>query len=59
MAREKGLEPLAKFLWDQQPGPMPLAQYAAMFEGAASPEEARGEKAPVLMVKNHGIGVDT
>jgi protein Tex len=40
IAREKGLEPLAQFLWDQQPGAMPLAQYAATFEGAASPEEA-------------------
>src|SRR3954452_19681573 len=40
IAREKGLEPLAQFLWDQRPGTMPLAQYAATFEGAASPEEA-------------------
>jgi uncharacterized protein len=40
IAREKGLEPLAQFLWDQQPGAMPLAQFAATFPGAASPEEA-------------------
>ncbi len=40
IAREKGLEPLAQFLWDQQPGAMPLAQYAATFEGPASVEEA-------------------
>jgi uncharacterized protein len=40
IAREKGLEPLAQFLWDQQPGAMPLAQFAATFEGAASPQEA-------------------
>src|SRR5215831_8141428 len=31
IAREKGLEPLAQFLWDQQPGAMPLAQLAATF----------------------------
>src|SRR4051812_24729749 len=40
IAREKGLEPLAQFLWDQQPGAMPLGQYAATFEGATSAEEA-------------------
>jgi uncharacterized protein len=40
IAREKGLEPLAQFLWDQQPGAMPLAQFAATFEGAPSTEEA-------------------
>src|SRR5262252_4982672 len=40
IAREKGLEPLAQFLWDQQPGSATLAEYAATFEGAASPEEA-------------------
>jgi protein Tex len=40
IAREKGLEPLAQFLWDQQPGEMPLAAYAATFEGAATPAEA-------------------
>jgi uncharacterized protein len=40
MAREKGLEPLAQFLWDQQPGGMTLADYAATFEGVATPAEA-------------------
>jgi uncharacterized protein len=40
IAREKGLEPLAQFLWDQQPGSMTLEQYAATFEGAASVDEA-------------------
>jgi len=40
IARDKGLEPLAQFLWNQQAGEMPLAAYAATFEGAATPEEA-------------------
>src|SRR3954453_18884410 len=40
IARDKGLEPLARFLWDQQPGGASLAAYAATFEGAASAEEA-------------------
>ncbi|MBS1854481.1 MAG: RNA-binding transcriptional accessory protein [Acidobacteria bacterium] len=43
IAREKGLEPLAQFLWDQQPG-APLGEYAASFVnealGVAGPEEA-------------------
>src|SRR6516225_232105 len=30
IARDKGLEPLAQFLWDQQPG-RPLADFAAAF----------------------------
>ena len=34
IAREKGLEPLAVFLWDQQPGPLPLAALAATFVNA-------------------------
>src|SRR5438105_3538160 len=29
IAREKGLEPLAQYLWDQKPGGPPLAEYAA------------------------------
>src|ERR1051326_1254886 len=33
IARDKGLEPLARFLWDQQPGRTSLAEYAALFEG--------------------------
>src|SRR3982751_5016826 len=40
IARDRGLEPLARFLWDQQPGSTSLAAYAATFEGAASAEEA-------------------
>jgi uncharacterized protein len=44
IAREKGLEPLAAYLWEQQPGPLPLAQLAATFVNAekavATPEEA-------------------
>ena len=44
IAREKGLEPLADFLWNQSPGSMPLEQYAAMFvnaeKGVASAEDA-------------------
>jgi uncharacterized protein len=43
IARDKGLEPLAQFLWDQQPGP-PLAEFAAGFisedKGIASSKEA-------------------
>ena len=35
IARDKGLEPLAQFLWDQHPGP-PLAEMAAQF---VSPEK--------------------
>jgi protein Tex len=34
IAREKGLEPLAQFLWDQIPGELPLLDYAATFVGA-------------------------
>src|SRR5947209_18133360 len=33
MAREKGLEPLAQFLWEQQPGAMPLHDFGATFTG--------------------------
>jgi protein Tex len=44
IAREKGLEPLAQFLWDQQPGAAPLAELAAGFvsdeKGVASAGEA-------------------
>lgn len=43
-AREKGLEPLAQFLWDQYPGDSPLEIYAATFvseeKGVLSAEEA-------------------
>ena len=43
IAREKGLEPLAQFLWNQQPGP-PLAEFAAGFisaeKGVASSRDA-------------------
>src|SRR6266567_4528006 len=31
IAREKGLEPLAQYLWDQKPGAQPLADLAAAF----------------------------
>src|SRR5438309_3337666 len=31
IAREKGLEPLAQYLWDQKPGGPPLAELAATF----------------------------
>jgi uncharacterized protein len=34
IAREKGLEPLADFLWNQQPGGLPLADFAATFVNA-------------------------
>jgi uncharacterized protein len=43
IARDKGLEPLAQFLWDQQPGPSSLPDLALTFvseSGAASPDEA-------------------
>jgi uncharacterized protein len=38
IAREKGLEPLAQYLWDQKPGAAPLRQLAAEF--SLPPEEA-------------------
>src|ERR1700692_1636093 len=38
IAREKGLEPLAQYLWDQKPGEAPLAKLAATFSLGA--EEA-------------------
>jgi uncharacterized protein len=34
IAREKGLEPLAQYLWDQVPGGLPLLDYAATFVAA-------------------------
>jgi len=43
-ARERGLEPLAGYLWNQQPSTPPLADYAATFvnaeKGVASAEDA-------------------
>jgi uncharacterized protein len=44
MAREKGLEPLALYLWNQEPTSIPLGDFAATFvnaeKGVASVEEA-------------------
>ncbi|MCC7499998.1 MAG: RNA-binding transcriptional accessory protein [Bryobacterales bacterium] len=44
IAREKGLEPLAQRLWDQQPGAVPVAELALTFvdaeKGVNSAEEA-------------------
>jgi protein Tex len=44
IAREKGLDPLAAYLWDQQPTGVPLETFAASFvdpeKGVASVEEA-------------------
>jgi transcription accessory factor Tex-like protein len=40
VAREKGLEPLAQFLWDQQPGTMRLRDYARTFGGSNWPRSA-------------------
>ena len=44
IARERGLEPLAQYLWDQQAGEMPLDRLAATFvsqeKGVASPDDA-------------------
>ena len=34
IARDKGLEPLAQFLYNQKPGEMPLQEYAATFVSA-------------------------
>jgi uncharacterized protein len=34
IAREKGLEPLAVYLWEQQPGDAPLMEFAAKFVNA-------------------------
>ncbi len=31
IARERGLEPLAQFLWEQKPGPTPLSELATTF----------------------------
>jgi uncharacterized protein len=43
-AREQGLDPLADYLWNQQPSGTPLAEYAATFVNAeksvATPEDA-------------------
>src|SRR5437773_1421981 len=43
IAREKGLEPLAQYLWDQKPSGPPLAEYASTFsmEPAEALEGAR------------------
>ena len=43
IAREKGLEPLAQYLWDQNPGAPPLAEFAAGFsmDAAEALEGAR------------------
>jgi protein Tex len=44
IAREKGLEPLAQYLWAQQPAGLPLAEFAATFvseeKSVASTDEA-------------------
>src|SRR5581483_11905050 len=44
IAREKGLDPLAVYLWNQEPGEIPLETFAATFvdpeKGVASVEEA-------------------
>jgi uncharacterized protein len=44
IAREKGLEPLAEYLWKQEPSAMPLEVYAASFvseeKGVASADDA-------------------
>src|SRR5215475_8015983 len=44
IAREKGLEPLAMYLWEQQPGNAPLPEFAATFVnaelGVATADEA-------------------
>src|SRR5882724_2038793 len=44
IARDRGLEPLAQFLWDQQPGQIGLSGLAATFvseeKGVGSPSDA-------------------
>src|SRR5215831_15545951 len=44
IAREKGLEPLANYLWEQKPGELPLTELAATFvnaeNGVATVEDA-------------------
>src|SRR5690242_16170067 len=40
IARDRGLEPLAQFLWDQQPGTAPLSEFAATFINAEVPSSA-------------------
>jgi len=44
IAREKGLEPLAQYIWGQQPATLPLIDFAATFineeKGVASVDEA-------------------
>lgn len=44
LAREQGLEPLASYLWEQNPAGLPLAQMAARFvnpaQGVETPEDA-------------------
>jgi protein Tex len=44
IARERGLEPLALYLWAQEPGPQTLSEFAARLvneeKGVASPEAA-------------------
>lgn len=43
IAREKGLEPLAQYLWDQKPGGPPLAEYASTFS-VPPPEALEGAR---------------
>jgi protein Tex len=44
IAREQGLEPLADYLWNQEPSPTPLADFAATFvseeKGVATADDA-------------------
>ncbi|MCC6587901.1 MAG: RNA-binding transcriptional accessory protein [Bryobacterales bacterium] len=52
IAREKGLEPLAMYLWDQQPAELPLDQFAATF---VSPEKGVATAAEALEGARHII----
>src|ERR1039458_7974650 len=52
IARDKGLEPLAQFLWDQQAGPTPLADLADTF---VSEEKGVGSAAEALEGARHII----
>ncbi len=52
IAREKGLEPLATYLWEQQPGPLTLAQLSATFVSAE-----KGVSTPKKLSKAHAISL--
>ena len=60
MAREKGLAPLAEYLWNQAPSETPLHAFAASFvnpeKGVTSPEEAL-ELVPVVVYDSGDVSL--